>query len=220
MQLRCFVVLGAFAASACTGVSKEECVTADWGAIGYEDGVAGRSVSSVSNWRSVCAKKAGVTVDMAAYRAGRDEGLRHYCRASNGYAVGSRGGGYAGVCPADIEQPFLAAYEAGHHLWSLENAVSSIAGRIRQAQYDLRDVEHRIAETEIALISPGRSATDRVALLAELKYLAEERAGIERKLDALSFDQARAEDDLALYRDELAYDRVGLEAISPTEARY
>ena len=163
------------AAAGCASMSKEECVTADWGAIGYEDGAAGRPVSAVSGRRQACAKKAGVTVDMAAYTSGRNEGLTLYCRPSNGYAVGSRGGAYHGVCTGPEEYAFLTAFETGQQLYGLESAVAAIGGQINQAQYDLRHVEHQIAETEVALVSPGYTAHERLTLLAELKTLSEEK---------------------------------------------
>lgn len=192
-------------AAGCASMSKEECVTADWQAIGYEDGAAGRPVSAVSERRSICAKKAGVTVDMAQYMAGRDDGLSEYCRPANGYAVGSRGGVYNGVCSGPSETQFVAALETGRELYLLQSNVNSINNQIRQAQYDLRDVEHHIAATEVALVSPGHTAHERLEMLAELKQLSEEKGNIETAIIALNRDQVRAEEELADYRDEVAY---------------
>ncbi len=208
------------AASGCASMSKEECVTADWRAIGYEDGAAGHPVSAVSGRRQACAKKAGVTVDMAAYTAGRSEGLDLYCRPSNGYSVGTRGGAYYGVCTGPDELAFLAAYETGRQLYGLQSTVSSIGGQIRQAQYDLRNVEHQIAETEVALVSPGHTAHERLTMLAELKTLSEEKGNIETALVALHRDHARAQQDLAAYQDDLAYHGVWRGASGSTEAQY
>ncbi len=208
------------AASGCASMSKEECVTADWGAIGYEDGAAGLPVSAVSGRRQACAKKAGVTVDMAAYTAGRSEGLDLYCRPSNGYSVGTRGGAYHGVCTGPNELSFLAAYETGRELYGLQSAVASIGGQIRQAQYDLRNVEHRIAETEVALVSPGYTAHERLTLLAELKTLSEEKGNIETALVALHRDHERAQAHLANYQDDLAYNGGWRGVSGSTEAQY
>lgn len=204
----------------CASMSKEECVTADWRAIGYEDGAAGRSVSAVSARRQACANKADITVDMAAYTAGRNEGLGLYCRPSNGYAVGSRGGSYYGVCTGDEEHEFLAAYETGRELYGLKSAVTSIGGQIRQAQYDLRHVESRIAETEVALVAPGYSAHERLTMLAELKTLSEEKGNIETALHALHRDHALAQNDLSAFQSDLAFHGGWRGVSSATEARY
>ncbi len=208
------------AAAGCASMSREECVTADWRAIGYEDGAAGLPVSAVSGRRQACANKAGVTVDMAAYTDGRSEGLGLYCQPSNGYAVGTRGGAYRGVCTGPGEHAFLAAYETGRQLYGLQSAVTSIGGQIRQAQYDLRDVESQIAETEVALVSPGHDAHERLVLLAELKTLSEEKGNIETALVALHRDHERAQLDLADYRDDLAYNGGWRGASGSTEAQY
>ncbi|MEO1251936.1 MAG: DUF2799 domain-containing protein [Pseudomonadota bacterium] len=202
------VFVGLFVAgilSGCASMSREECVTADWRAIGYEDGAAGLPVSAVSGRRAICAKKAKVTVDMAAYMAGRDRGLDVYCEPGNGYAVGSRGGAYNGVCAGALEDRFLAAYETGRRLFDLQAAVSSINGQIRQAHYDLRSVEHRMAETEVSIISPGFSAQERITMLAELKQLAEDKGAIEASLDALNREHALASQALDAFRDDLAF---------------
>ncbi len=61
-------------ASGCATMSEEECLVADWHAIGYEDGAAGLQVAQLGKRREACAEY-GVRPDTAAYRAGRDEGL-------------------------------------------------------------------------------------------------------------------------------------------------
>lgn len=57
------------------GMSKDECLYADWRAIGFEDGSRRGPAGAVSSRRTACANKAGVTADMRAYLAGREEGL-------------------------------------------------------------------------------------------------------------------------------------------------
>lgn len=202
-------------------MSKDECLYADWSAIGYEDGAAGRPVSAVSPRRAACANKAGVTVDMTAYNAGREEGLYLYCRPSNGYAVGARGGRYYGVCANDDEEDFLMAYEMGRRLYSLEQNVAAAAGRVRQAQQDLHNTEHHIAATQAALVSPSTPMADRPALLLEMKELYDDKEEIEHALPALDRDLARAEAALADYEDHLAFNGPLLQpAYEPRNARY
>src|SRR6476620_8695628 len=82
--------------SACSTMSKEECLAVDWRTIGYEDGVAGYSGDRISQHRKACAKY-GVQTDLNQYQAGRAQGLREYCKPANGYRLGSRGGSYGGV---------------------------------------------------------------------------------------------------------------------------
>jgi hypothetical protein len=85
----------AAALGACSTMSESECRTVDWRTIGYEDGVGGYSGDRISVHRKACAKY-GVSTDLAAYQAGRDDGLREYCQPANGFRVGSHGNEYTG----------------------------------------------------------------------------------------------------------------------------
>lgn len=188
------------ALAGCAGMSTEECLTADWRAIGYEDGARGAHVSAVSHRRQACAKKAGVTVDMAAYISGRDAGLVSFCRPSNGYALGARGGVYNGVCAGPEEHDFAAAYQAGRQLYTLERRVAGIAADISKAHYDLDAIDDDIAYAEAALIAPETPHPERLVILKDIKRMAEERGNIETAIVALNRDHVRAEEELADYR--------------------
>jgi hypothetical protein len=187
------------------GMSSEECLSADWYAIGYEDGARGATVSAVTPRRQACAKKAGVTIDMASYLDGREEGLTHYCTPANGYAVGSRGANYYGVCDGPREAQFLEAFETGRYLFSLEQAVASASAAIQQAHHDLNEVEHQIAHTETAIISPDTPHPERVLLLSDLRDLSKEKGRIETAIIALNRDHALAVEELEDYRAHLAF---------------
>lgn len=142
-----FVALFALAGCA-SGMSKDECLYADWRAIGYEDGAAGRSATAVSPRRVACAKKAGVTPDMEAYLAGRDDGLEQFCRPANGFDIGARGVRYTGVCQGSSEGAFVAAYEKGLTLHGLISNFDAASQRSR-------------AHTPISTASNIRSLTRR-----------------------------------------------------------
>ncbi|WDI31152.1 DUF2799 domain-containing protein [Hyphococcus flavus] len=205
----------------CAGISKEECLYADWSAVGYEDGAAGRPVSAVSHRRSACAKKAGVTVDMVAYNAGRAEGLKLYCRPSNGYSIGAAGGRYYGVCTDGSERLFLSAYESGRRLFSLEQDVATAEGRLHQAEADLHNTDVAIANTQMALVSPSTPMADRPALLVEMKELYERKEDINAAFPRLNRDLYEAERALADYEDHLAYNGpLPHSATEPTRAGY
>ena len=59
----------------CASMSGQECMVADWQAIGYEDGVRGSTADRIGNHRKACAKH-GIAPDLQAYQKGRDAGLR------------------------------------------------------------------------------------------------------------------------------------------------
>lgn len=105
----------------CASMSEEECLVADWRALGYEDGAAGRTVAQLGERRQACAEY-GVRPDTGAYRAGRSEGLRLYCTEQRGFRLGRSGRTYNGVCPAGLEAPFLHAYQAGRDIYRAQAA--------------------------------------------------------------------------------------------------
>ena len=76
-------------------------------------------------------------------RHGREQGLREFCKPLNGFRTGSRGRGYNGVCPAELDGPFLEAYESGRQLYNLRSRVNSVANQINsmKAESDQIDAE-------------------------------------------------------------------------------
>lgn len=186
------------------GMSKDECLYADWQAIGFEDGARGAPASAVSSHRQACAKKAGVTPDMTAYLAGRDEGLREYCQLSNGFAIGARGARYYGVCTGPEEGAFVTAYQQGNQLYVLESDAARTADALSAAHARLEEVERRISHAEVALVSPDTPHVERLDILADIKNMNEEKKRIEHSFRPLRIEHERAQEELADYRAFLA----------------
>ena len=61
--------------SGCASLDKDECLHANWYAIGLEDGARGRSVERLGDHRRACAKH-NVAPSAERYVAGRNEGLK------------------------------------------------------------------------------------------------------------------------------------------------
>ena len=106
------------ALAGCASMDKDECRTADWRAVGLEDGAKGMPLERLGDHRKACAKH-NVTPDTDRYIAGRTDGLATYCTADNGYRVGRTGGTYRGVCPQTTFPDFVAAYNRGRELYDL-----------------------------------------------------------------------------------------------------
>ena len=112
------VIIPAMAAGlmACTTISPEQraeaCASTDWERYGVNDGTLGVTTASRADEFQDCAA-VGQPVDLAAYQAGRSEGLAKYCTAENGYQVGYNGRKYRNVCPPTLESDFLQGYEQG-----------------------------------------------------------------------------------------------------------
>ncbi len=170
----CFRLIGFLAVgmilSACATLDKSECQTADWEAIGYEDGTRGYTATRIGKHRSACAKH-GVTPDLALYTKGRERGLLQYCRTSVGYRTGLSGKGYKNVCPPGSEKEFLMGYRYGRGIYKISREIRSLQSQVRREEKLIDETGAIIQETEAELIRTGVSRARRAFLLNELKAL-------------------------------------------------
>lgn len=88
------------------------CAQTDWHRFGVNDGTLGVPVSERIDQFADCTQL-GRPVDMAAYQAGRAEGLREYCTVEKGYEVGHQARRYHDVCPPELEGDFLQGLAQG-----------------------------------------------------------------------------------------------------------
>jgi hypothetical protein len=192
-------ILIALATSGCSTMSKSECLAVDWRTVGYEDGVAGYSGDRIAQHRKACAKY-GVQTDLNQYQAGREQGLREYCKPANGYRLGSRGGSYGGVCPADMEGGFVGAFEAGHQLYTLGARVSEAKSQLAAKRRELERVEHGIAENAAAAISGDTSKEERKDAVVDTAALAERAGRLKAEIRQLERDTVQFEHEYEEYR--------------------
>lgn len=165
-------------------MNQSECLTADWQAIGYEDGAQGQPLSFVGKHRKACAKH-GVTPELAQYDTGRRAGLLEFCTARNGFSRGRSGKPLRDVCPANLTTDFERAYQQGRHIYLAAASVRTIQNDIKKQETHLADIEQHIIDTEEQLVSDGLKSHIRRELLEELKALAYDYEEAEQKLLAL-----------------------------------
>jgi hypothetical protein len=173
----------------CATLDKDECRLADWHLLGYQDGVAGKSATQLGVYREDCAKHA-VVPDLDAYRAGRQEGLQQFCKASNGFRLGNAGHGFAAVCPVALEGEFRAGYNAGRERYLARTAVNKTHASIRNRKQTLSSLEDDRAQKLAALIADGLKADQRVMIIYELNEVQQEMDIIEDEIDELEYDLA------------------------------
>ncbi len=110
------LLLATLGAAACTTLTAEQrtaaCQATDWVSYGQNDGVLGVASAERTKQFADCAEL-GYPADVAAYQAGRAEGLGTYCTVESGYDVGYAGRRYRKVCPPETETDFLQGYEQG-----------------------------------------------------------------------------------------------------------
>jgi Protein of unknown function (DUF2799) len=190
--------------SGCATMSEQACLTTDWRSAGFEDGVAGRSVGSIGRYRQACADH-GVAPDLAEYRAGHSQGVEVYCRSANGFEVGRRGYQYQGVCPADLEPDFLAAYADGHELYELESSLRAVENQIAARHRRLEQLTAELTSASAAIIADGTTAETRAQLLLDIAAKAKEQGKISEEIEALEAERVLREADLYAYRQTLAF---------------
>lgn len=185
---------------ACGGMDLAECRTADWRAIGYEDGVQGRAIGTLGKRRTDCAEH-GVTPNFDAYVAGRNDGLSRFCRPQNGYRMGKRGKRYSGVCPGALERPFVAAHGDGLGVHQRDARVRHLRNRLHRGKRRINEIERLLVEKTALLISPTLTPQRRASVAVDLKHLAEEKGEIQQSIPQLVVDLADAEQDYGAYLD-------------------
>ncbi len=197
------MLLLALGGCASSGMEEAECQTANWRAVGYEDGARGLGPDAFGARRKDCAEH-GVAAKFGAYRTGHAEGLGVFCEPHNGYRLGTGGYRYRGICPAHLEGPFLAAHADGYGLYERRSALTAIGNRLNYSKARSKDIEYQVVERTAHLVSPVLSPAERAATTIELKQLFEEKTELESSIPQLEQDYAEAERDYEDYRSEIA----------------
>lgn len=154
----------------CASLDKNECRTADWYAIGLEDGARGRTVERLGDHRRACAEH-GVTLQTDRYLAGRNEGLKSFCTFERGYSQGRAGQAYSGACPKEIAGAFVSGYQRGRELHELNRR--------------LDETQREIARIKAALTAGIPSARSRAIELERLEAHTREAEQLEAQIRSL-----------------------------------
>ncbi len=122
--------------AACAPISKEQCNLGDWYGIGLSDGMAGHTLSRLTQIQKKCAKT-GVVVDLNQYKAGRSEGLKQFCTPQTAFSRGSKGYSNNNVCPSNVATKFNTAYGYGYALYAQKKKIKNIDSEIANVSQDL-----------------------------------------------------------------------------------
>lgn len=188
------ILLSVLVLSSCASMSKEECVTANWGDVGIKDGSLGRSPGTFDGYVKACAK-ASVTPDKTAYLAGRFEGLKKYCTIQKGYELGQSNSGYSGVCADHNEAAVLAGRKLGLELYAFQKVHEDALAKVEEIDSDIEEIENEISKltTEMNVEGIGyrqkeeknnliASSKINLSVLKHTRYLIAERADEKLKL--------------------------------------
>ena len=196
--------LGTVVLVGCSSMSANECLATDWRTIGYEDGVVGHSGNRIGKYRKACGEH-GIAPDLSAYQAGRDDGLREFCKPLNGFRTGARGNAYNGVCPAELDREFMDAYQTGRQLYTLRTRVGSTARDIDSMRAELDQIDKDLVSTSIKILDTAITHEQRADLLLDSKRMAERKGEIKALLPELERSLAIQQRELEDYRASLPY---------------
>ncbi len=186
MRSRFSVALGLSAMAAalclpgCATLDRGECETADWQALGLQNGQEGKPATHVARHRKACARY-GLPVDADAWSKGWQVGIRNYCTPEGGLRAGERGRSNPEVCPPDLEGQFAYYNRIGRRLYDArserETALFEFE-RLRQdgdkakrrdrraaSHEDVHDARRRLHRAERELRRAQEDADDAAAAL-------------------------------------------------------
>jgi hypothetical protein len=204
LALKLGIVAAMAALAGCNSMSAQECQSTDWQTVGYEDGVNGYSGDRIGRYRNACSEH-GVTPDLAQYQAGRDQGLHEFCKPANGFRVGARGAGYSGVCPADLDESFVDAYQSGRQLYVLRSRVGSTQDQIYSMRAELDQIDKDLVSVAARIVDPSLTAEQRAQLVVDTKHLAERKGEIKAHIPQLEGELVGYQRELDDYRATLSY---------------
>ena len=189
--------------SGCATMSESECLTADWRAIGYEDGSAGRPATQLGTRRQACAEF-GVTPNAEAWTAGREEGLLNFCVPSNGFRIGRAGQTYSGVCPGQLEANFMYGFREGRVIGDAEREVRSSERTVSSAKRELEGIDDKIKALDVdgALMDETMTLEERKDVLEAMRKLEARRGELGAEIDTMTRAAATAQTRLEVLLDE------------------
>jgi hypothetical protein len=204
LTLTAGLLVATAALTGCNSMSEQECLATDWRTVGYEDGVNGYAGDRIARYRNACSEH-GITPNLSEYQSGREDGLREFCKPANGFRVGARGASYGGVCPSDLDESFVDAYQSGRQLYVLRSRVGSAESELYSMRAELDQIDRDLVSTAAQIVDPALTTEARAQLVIDTKHMAERKGEIKTRIPQLEGELAAYQRDLADYRASLSY---------------
>jgi hypothetical protein len=132
------IAVAASLLAGCASMDRNQCLSANWYAVGLEDGARGQALERLGVHRRACAEY-GVAPDAERYVAGRSEGLKSFCTYERGFSQGRGGYAYSGACPANLAAAFQSGYQRGRELYDLHRQLDDLQKQIGRSKDLLKD---------------------------------------------------------------------------------
>jgi hypothetical protein len=190
--------------SGCATLSEDECLTADWYQIGYEDGARGYPDTRIGSHREACAKH-GVAPRFRDYQDGHDEGVLSFCTQRNGFVQGQKGYQYTGICPPSVEGDFLDAYQAGREIYSVRSVVSSLQNEQRSNENKISSLKQGLIDAEALMFAATTPEEERRNIYNSIGQMQEDLGATEQRNKQLIVEIAQAQAKLRILEEKYAY---------------
>ena len=189
-SLKNYCLLGLLLLGGCATLNQSECLNANWQMIGLEDGSKGQALSYIGNHRKACAKF-NISPDLEQYQLGHAQGLRQYCTYNTGLRLGTRGGNFKSICPAELEGDFRLGHQRGREIYSLNVELKRTNIAIKDSYTLLDGLADDLLEIQDLIISRETRKVEKALLLIELLETQSEIGRLEEDVDLL--EQQKAE---------------------------
>ena len=185
------LTLAVFGLSACANMNQAQCETANWQAIGYEDGVSGVRDSQFSQHRQECAAH-GVTANIDDYLKGHNEGSQQYCTHSNGFFLGIKGKNYNRNCPEELVPLFLSGLNDGKQIYSAQRELDAKDDALERLFARIENFELTISDKKNEMIADGLLRSERLEIRQQIESLEIEMLGLIELIPKYQDEQAEA----------------------------
>lgn len=170
MVRRSFIVLMSMWLVSCATLDRDDCLSASWPLIGFNDGAAGYETQRLEQHREACAEY-GVVPQIDEYLQGYDRGVRRYCTAVNGYATARAGKLFNSVCSGDLRPAFAYGFELGVQAHRQVERLVDAQERLQELKAAQRNDRHQLSQNRDALLADGLGPGRRAVLLNEVRAL-------------------------------------------------
>lgn len=195
-------VLAAVVLSGCATMTADQCVAADWQAIGHQDAMEGRAAGHLEHHVAACTGH-GVTADAAAYASGHTQGARAFCTPANGFRLGRSGGTNNNICPDDLANDFIVTYEAGRGLYTRRQAASRAQSDLDSLERRMQTLDQQISRDEAAITTLNLGPANRSQLQARINANREEHRRLSKQRKRAREQVNRTNRDYDNYRDKV-----------------
>ena len=96
----------------CAAMNEDDCMLADWQAIGYQTGVEGEGTSSFTQYQKDCSKYQ-IKADFNAFKLGHQQGVDDFCIQERGENDGAAGANFNTLCTRSRYPAYYKGYEVG-----------------------------------------------------------------------------------------------------------